>query len=74
MLCARTAEEADIEKSVVEFHVILKTACNKTYRVHRTSKKTATQQISPMVDRGTGYTAEKSKRPQTETSENEKQR
>jgi hypothetical protein len=29
MLCARIAEEADIEKSTDEFHVILKTACNK---------------------------------------------
>ena len=28
MLCARTAEEAVIEKSVEVFHVILKTACN----------------------------------------------
>ena len=42
MLCARKAEEADIEKSTEEFHVILKTACNKTYRKHRTSKKTTT--------------------------------
>jgi hypothetical protein len=29
MPCARIAEEADIEKSTEEFHVILKTACNK---------------------------------------------
>jgi len=39
MLCARTAEEADIEKSIEEFHVTLKTACNKTYRKTRTFKK-----------------------------------
>jgi hypothetical protein len=32
MLCARIAEEADIEKSIEEFHVILKTACCKTCR------------------------------------------
>jgi hypothetical protein len=42
MLCARIAEEADIEKSTEEFHIILKTVCNKTYRKHRTSKKTTT--------------------------------
>jgi len=30
ILCANIAEEADIEKSIEEFHVILKTACNKT--------------------------------------------
>ena len=36
MLCARIAEEADIEKSTEEFHVILKTTCNKTYKKHRT--------------------------------------
>jgi hypothetical protein len=40
MLCARIDAEADIEKSTEEFHVTLKTACNKTYRKHRTSKKT----------------------------------
>jgi len=70
VLSVRIAEKADIEKSIVEFHVILKIACNKTYRKHRTSKKTT--QIISMVDRGTDYTAEKNKRPQTETSENEK--
>jgi len=70
MLCARIAE-ADIQKSIEEFHVILKTACNKTYRKHRTSKKTTTQ-ISSMVDTGTDYIAEKNKGPQTEISENEK--
>jgi hypothetical protein len=36
MLCARIAEEADIEKSIEEFHVILMTPCNKTYKEHRT--------------------------------------
>ena len=30
MLCARISQEADIEKSIEEFHVILKTTCNKT--------------------------------------------
>jgi len=39
-LRARISEEADIEKSIEELHVILKTACNKTCRKHRTSKKT----------------------------------
>ena len=47
MLCARIAEEADVEKSIEEFHVILKTACNKTYRKHRTSKKTTTHKSVP---------------------------
>jgi hypothetical protein len=47
MLCARIAEEADIKKSTEEFHVILKTACNKTYRKHRTSKKTTTHKSVP---------------------------
>ena len=28
ILCARTAEEADIEKSIEEFHVTLETALN----------------------------------------------
>ena len=45
MLCARIAEEADIEKSIEEFHVILKTASNKTYRKHRTSKKTTHKSV-----------------------------
>jgi hypothetical protein len=70
MLCAHIAEEADIKKSIEEFHIILKTACDKTYRKPRTTKKTS--QIRSMVDRGTDYTAKKKKRPQTETSENEK--
>ena len=35
MLCARITEE-DIEKSIEEFHGILKTACNIAYREHRT--------------------------------------
>jgi hypothetical protein len=47
MLCARISEEADIEKSIEEFHFILKTACNKTYRKHRTSKKTTTHKSVP---------------------------
>jgi len=47
MLCARTAEEADIEMSIEEFHVILKTACNKTYRKPCTSKKTTTHKSVP---------------------------
>jgi hypothetical protein len=47
MLCARIAEEADIEKSTEEFHVILKTACNKTYRKYRTSRKTTTHKSVP---------------------------
>ena len=47
MLCARIPQEADIEKSVEEFHVILKTACNKTYKTHRKSKKTTTHKSVP---------------------------
>jgi len=45
MLCARIAEEADVEKYIEEFHVILKRACNKTYRKHRTSKKTTQKSV-----------------------------
>jgi hypothetical protein len=45
MLCAHIAEEANIEKSIEEFHVILKTACNKTYRKPRTSKKTTHKSV-----------------------------
>jgi hypothetical protein len=45
MLCARIAEEADVEKSIEVFHVILKRACNKTYRKHRTSKKTTHKSV-----------------------------
>jgi len=58
MLCARTAEAVDIEKFIEEFHVILKTACNKTYRKSLFSKKTTTQ-ISSMVERGTDCTSKK---------------
>jgi hypothetical protein len=47
MVCAHIAEEADIEKSTEEFHVILKTACNKTCRKQRTSKKTTTHKSVP---------------------------
>jgi len=36
MLSVRITEEANIEKSIEEFHVIPKTACNKIYRKHRT--------------------------------------
>ena len=39
MLFAHIAEEADIEKSIEEFHVFLKTVCDKTYRKPRTTKK-----------------------------------
>ena len=45
MLCARIAEEADVEKYIEEFHVILKRACNKTYRKHRISKKTTHKSV-----------------------------
>ena len=45
MLCAHIAEGADIEKSIEEFHVILKTACDKTYRKPRTTKKTSHNQF-----------------------------
>jgi hypothetical protein len=45
MLCARIAQEADIEKSTEEFHDILRTACNKTYKKHRTSKKTTHKSV-----------------------------
>ena len=47
MLCARIPQEADIEKSVEEFHVILKTACNKTYKTHRKSKETTMHKSVP---------------------------
>jgi hypothetical protein len=45
MLCARVDEEVDIEKSTEEFHDILKTACDKIYRKHRTSKKTTHKSV-----------------------------
>ena len=47
MLSARIAEKTDIENSTEEFHVILKAACNKTYRKHRTSMKTTTHKSVP---------------------------
>jgi len=47
MLCARTEEEADIEKSIEEFQVTLKTACNKTYRKTRASKTKTTHKSVP---------------------------
>jgi hypothetical protein len=46
VLCTRIAEEADIEKFIEEFHVILMRACNKTYRKHRTSKKTTHKSVA----------------------------
>jgi hypothetical protein len=45
MLCERIAEEADIEKSIEEFQDILKTACYKTYKKRRTSKKTTQKSV-----------------------------
>jgi hypothetical protein len=45
MLCAHIAEEAENEKSIEEFHVILKTACDKTYKKPRTTKKTSRKSV-----------------------------
>jgi hypothetical protein len=37
----------DIEKSIEEFHEILKMACNKTFRTQRTSKKATAHKPVP---------------------------
>jgi hypothetical protein len=47
MLCGRIAEKAVIEKSIEEFHVILKSKCNKTYRKPGIFKKSTTHKSVP---------------------------
>jgi hypothetical protein len=46
-LCARMAEEEDIGKSTEEFHVILKTTCDTTYKKPSTIKKTTAHKSVP---------------------------
>ena len=47
MLCTRIFEDENIEKYAEEFHEILKTACNKTFRKHRNLKTTTTHKSVP---------------------------
>jgi hypothetical protein len=46
-LCTRISKETDIEKSMEEFHDVLKIACNKTFRTQRNTKKTMVHQSVP---------------------------
>jgi hypothetical protein len=47
MLSTKIAETPDIEKSIEEFHDIIKKACDKAYKIHSTSKKKTTHKSVP---------------------------
>jgi hypothetical protein len=46
-LGTRISEDMDIEKSLEDFHEVLKMACNKTFRTHRTSNKATAHKPLP---------------------------
>jgi len=48
-LCSHISEEEEIEKTVEEFHEVLKIACNKTFRKQRSSRKTTLNKSVPWL-------------------------
>ena len=73
-MCTRVSDRMNIEELIEEFHDVMKSARDKSFRTRRPSKKAMSNNRVPFVDRGNYYYAEKGKRSKTEVPKDEKQR
>ena len=46
-LCARVSDRMDIEELIEEFHDVMKSACNESFRTRRVSKKAMSNKSIP---------------------------